>query len=138
MQTRSLRGRILGLAGACLVGVGPACAEGSLALAELLEVVKGEPRLVGQIEVEVRRRDLKVSQIVCSAARHGNQWRLLGGGRAAPYECTIGNRTVRIEAVRTYFDGNGHRLGQLGQAPDNLLFTRARSFREGNFSWTWS
>jgi len=25
---------------------------------------------------------------------------------------------VRIDAVRTYFDGSGRRLGQLGQVPD--------------------
>lgn len=138
MQSRSPRARMLAVACACLVGAGPAWAETRLPLAEVLEVVRGEPLLVGQIEVEVRRRDLKASEIVCIAAQHGDQWRLLGGGRAAPYACTIGDRTLRIEAVRTYFDGNGHRLGQLGQAPDIVLFNRARYFREGNFRWTWS
>src|SRR5262245_37562373 len=32
------------------------------------------------------------------------KWRLLGGGRAAPYQCTIGDRTLRIDAERTFFD----------------------------------
>jgi hypothetical protein len=93
---------------------------------------------VSQIEVELRKRDLKVPEIVCIANRHGNQWRLLGGGRAAPYECSIGDRSLRIDAERVYFDANGRKLGQLGQAPDNLLFTRAKFFREGKFRWTWS
>jgi len=121
-----------------LVCASPAAGEESLALAEVLEAVKSEPQLVSQIEVELRKRDLKVPEIVCIADRHGNQWRLLGGGRAAPYECSIGDRSLRIDAERVYFDANGRKLGQLGQAPDNLLFTRAKFFREGKFRWTWS
>ena len=138
MLRRSLCIRTLALASLVFACACPAWAEGSLALAEVLEAVKGAPQLVGQIEVELRKRDLKVGEIVCIAARHGNQWRHLGGGRAAPYECRIGDRTVRIDAERTYFDIHGRRLGQLGQAPDNVLFSRATFFREGNFRWTWS
>ena len=138
MQTRSFRGWVAALTGLCLVCTSPAAGEGSLALAEVLEAVKSEPQLVSQIEVELRKRDLKVPEIVCIANRHGNQWRLLDGGRAAPYECSIGDRSLRIDAERVYFDANGRKLGQLGQAPDNLLFNRAKFFREGKFRWTWS
>lgn len=118
-------------------GLGPACAEGSMPLEAVLAAVKGEPTLVGQIEVELRKRDMKAAQVVCSAGRHGDQWKHLGGGLAAPYDCEIGNRTLHVEAERTYFDVNGKRLGKLGQAPDNVLFSRAKSFREGHFRWTW-
>jgi len=72
---------------------------------------------------------------LASPPQHGNEWRLLAGGRAAPYECRIGDRSLRIDAVRTYFDANGHKLGQ---AANELLFNKARYFREGNFRWTWS
>jgi len=138
MPTRSLRLRVVALAGLCSFWASPASAEVRLGLGDVLEAVKTEPQLVGQIEVELRRRDLKVPEIACVAAQHSNQWRLLGGGHAAPYACRIGERTVRIDAERTYFDGNGRRLGQLGQAPENVLFNRARFFRERNFRWTWS
>ena len=138
MPTQSFRGWVPALTGLCLVCASPAAGEESLALAEVLEAVKSEPQLVNQIEVELRKRDLKVPEIVCIANRHGNQWRLLGGGRAAPYECSIGDRSLRIDAERVYFDANGRKLGQLGQAPDNLLFTRAKFFREGKFRWIWS
>jgi len=138
MPTQSFRGWVPALTGLCLVCASPAAGEESLALAEVLEAVKSEPQLVSQIEVELRKRDLKVPEIVCIANRHGNQWRLLGGGRAAPYECSIGDRSLRIDAERVYFDANGRKLGQLGQAPDNLLFTRAKFFREGKFRWIWS
>ena len=138
MSTRSFSSRALALGGLCVLWTWPALAEGSLPLSEVLEAVRSEPQLVSQIEVELRKRDLKVPGIVCIAARHGNQWRQLGGGRAAPYECRIGDRTVRIDAERIYFDANGRKLGQLGQAPDNVLFNRAKFFREGKFRWTWS
>ena len=81
------------------------------------------------------RGDLKVRGMLCMAASHGTEWKLLGGGRAAPYECRIGDRTLRIDAERTYFDGQGHRLGQ---APGHLLLNRAKYFRERDFRWTWS
>ena len=55
-----------------------------------------------------------------------------------PTNATIGDRTVRIDAERVYFDANGRKLGQLGQAPDNVLLNRAKFFREGKFRWTWS
>jgi hypothetical protein len=138
MPTKSFRGRALIVAGLCAIWASPAWSEGSIALGEVLEAVKNEPQLVSQIEVEVRRRDLKVAGLVCIAARHGNQWRFLGGGRAAPYECSIGDRSLRIDADRTYYDINGRKLGQLGQAPDKLLFDRAKSFRETHIRWTWS
>jgi hypothetical protein len=123
---------------ACLIWSTPAWAPGSLGLDEVLQAVKSEPKLVSEIEVELRKRDLKVAEVICVAARHGNQWKHLGGGRAAPYECTIGDRELKIEAERTYYDSNGRRLGQLDQVPDKRLFERAKSFRETKFRWTWS
>ncbi len=138
MPTKSFCGLVLGLAGLGTIWGSPASCEGSLGLGEVLEAIKSEPQLVSQIEVEVRRRDLKVSGIACIAAQHGNQWRFLGGGRAAPYQCTIGDRTLRIDADLTYYDINGRKLGQLGHAPDKLLFDRAKSFRETHIRWTWS
>ena len=138
MPTRWSCVRVVALAGLGSFCVSAASAEIRLGLGEVLEAVKTEPQLVGQIEVELRRRDLKVPEIACVAAQHGDQWRLLGGGRAAPYACRIGERILRIDAERTYFDGNGRKLGQLGQALENVLFNRARFFRERNFRWTWS
>jgi len=116
----------------------PGQAEGSLGLGEVLQAVQSAPNLLGEIDAERRKRDLKVGEVVCIAARHGNQWKHLGGGRAAPYECPFGDRILKIEADRTYYDVNGKKLGRFGQASDKALFTRAKSFRETNFRWTWN
>jgi hypothetical protein len=138
MAARALRRQLLTLVGLGSIWAVPALAQGNMGLDEVMEAVKTAPQLIGQIEVEVRRRDLKIAGMVCMAASHGNEWRLLGGGRAAPYECRIGDLTLRIDAQRTYFDAQGHRLGELGRAPDHMLLNRAKYFRERDFRWTWS
>lgn len=115
----------------------PARAGGSIGLDEVLHAVQGAPQIALEVDAQRRRLDLKVAEVVCGAARHGNQWTHLGGARAAPYTCPIGDRTLTVDADRTYYDVNGKRLGQLGQAPDKVLFGRAKSFREGNFRWGW-
>lgn len=138
MHTKWLRMPLLALAGLWLLRAISASAQVSLGLAEVLEVVKGDPELVRQIEVELRKQDLKAPGIMCLAAQHGSEWRLLAGGRAAPYECRIGERLLHIDAMRTYFDISGRRLGQPGQAAPELLLNKARYFREGNFHWSWS
>jgi hypothetical protein len=135
MSIGAFRARVLALTCASIAWGVPASAQ-SLSLAEVLGAVRSEPQLVGQIEVELRRRDLKVPEIVCSAAQHGNQWRLFGAARSAPYECRIGDRSLRIDAERTYFDAQGHKLEDIGRVPDNILLSRAKYFRERNFRWT--
>lgn len=126
------------IAGLCMLWTTAVQTAGGLGLDQVLQLIRSEPKLASEIEVELRRRDLKVPDIGCAAAQHGNQWKFLGGGRAAPYQCRIGDRTVTIDAERIYYDVNGRKLGQIGQAPDNVLFNRARSYREGRFRWTWT
>ena len=72
--------------------------------------------------------------MTCLGARHGNQWTYLGGGRAAPYDCDIGQRSLHIEADRIYFDARGKSLGDLEKADQK----RAKTFLESNFRWTWT
>jgi hypothetical protein len=72
--------------------------------------------------------------LVAVDARHGNHWKYLGGGRAAPYECQIGKRTVLIEADRVYFDERGSLLGDLDKADPK----HAKTFKEDNFRWAWT
>jgi len=63
-----------------------------------------------QIDVELRWCGLKLAGIACAALARPRM-ALLGGDRAAPYPCIIGDHTLRIAAERTYFDGRGIRLG---------------------------
>lgn len=109
-------------------------AEGSLGLDEVLAAVARAPKLVAEIQAELDKNNLKAPGVTCIAARHGNQWKYLGGGRAAPYECEIGKRSITIEADRVYFDPKGKLLGDLDKADPK----RAKTFREDNFRWDWT
>jgi hypothetical protein len=112
----------------------PALAGGSLGLDEVLVAVEKAPKLVTEIQAALTKGNLKAAELACTAARHGNQWTFLGGGRAAPYECEIGQRSVVIEADRIYFDARGKSLGDLEKASPK----RAKTFQESNFRWTWT
>jgi hypothetical protein len=111
-----------------------AFAEGSLGLDEVLTAVAKAPKLVAEVQAELDKNGLKAADITCIAARHGNQWKYLGGGRAAPYECEIGKRSINIEADRVYFDPRGKLLGDLDKADPK----RAKTFKEDNFRWEWT
>ena len=112
--------------------------EESVPLSEVLKASRDTPDLLRQIDVELRRNYLKEGDISCVAASLGGQWKSLGGGHGAPFQCQFGGRTLRIEADRTFFDGRGKRLGRPGEVPDETLFDRARSFRDNNLRWDWT
>ena len=134
MGKRRVTRTALTLAGFIALAAAPAWAEGSLGLGEVLVAVEKAPKLVAEIRAELDKNNLKPEKVTCIGARHGNQWTYLGGGRAAPYECEIGKRSLQIVADRVYFDANGKPLGDLEKASPK----RAKTFREDNFRWTWT
>jgi len=69
------------------------------------------PDLLRQIDVELRRSYLKEGDVTCVASLLGDQWKSMSGGQCAPYQCRFGDRTLRIEAERTYFDARGKAPG---------------------------
>jgi len=129
-----LRRTALALAGLIALAATPAWAGGSLGLDEVLKAVEKAPKLVAEIQLELGKNKLKPEDVTCIGARHGNHWTYLGGGRAAPYECEIGVRSLQIEADRVYFDSRGRLLGDLDKADPK----RAKTFREDNFRWSWT
>jgi hypothetical protein len=135
--SRRAPGRRVGgltLAAFIALAAAPAWAEGSLGLDEVMVAVDKSPNLVAEIQAELGRNNLKAVDLSCVGARHGNQWTYLGGGRAAPYDCDIGKRSLHIEADRIYFDASGKSLGDLEKASPK----RAKTFVESNFRWTWT
>jgi hypothetical protein len=96
----------LALASFVVLAVAPARAEGSLGLDDVLVAVGKSPNLVAEIQA----------------------------GRAAPYQCDIGKRSITIEADRVYFDARGKSLGDVEKADQK----RAKTFQESNFRWTWT
>ena len=129
-----LKRMALAVAGLIALAAAPASADGTLGLSEVLTAVAKAPKLVEEIQAELDKNNLKPGDVTCIGARHGNHWKYLGGGRAAPYRCEIGKRSLAIEADRVYFDARGKLLGDLDKADPK----RAKAFREDNFRWTWT
>jgi len=119
---------------ASIAFVAPASAGGSLGLDEVLTAVAKAPKLTAELQAELDKNNLKAADVICSGARYGNHWKYLGGGRAAPYECDIGKRSITIEADVVYFDPKGKSLGNLDKADPK----RAKTFKEDNFRWKWT
>ncbi len=114
-------------------GIEPAWTGGSLSLEDVINAVKDVPNLGAEIHKELKDSGLNAEDVLCTAGRFGRHWKYLGGGRAAPYECSFGKRTLTIEAEQTYYDARGRSLGDIEKADP----ARARSFRERNFQWKW-
>jgi hypothetical protein len=55
---------------------------GSLGLDDVLDAVKADPKLVAEIQDEVKKSGLKTDGIVCTGFRHDNRWDELSGARA--------------------------------------------------------
>jgi len=130
----STRRTALVLAGSITMITAPVHSEGTLGLGEVLIAIDMVPKLIMEIDAELGNAQLKPENVTCIGARHGNHWAYLGGARAAPYECTINKRTLRIEADRIYLGARGRVLGDLDKADPK----QARAFRESNFRWTWT
>ncbi|MFN3657218.1 MAG: hypothetical protein ACK4UO_08195 [Pseudolabrys sp.] len=134
---RTLRRSIAPFAAAALAivaSIGPAWAPGSLPLHEVQAAVRSAPKLVDEIARALKASGRAAGDVVCWASRHGHHFKYLAGRRAAPYECTIGQRTLTIEAEITYYDARGRPLGDVDAADPRL----AKTFRERNFRWTWA
>jgi hypothetical protein len=129
-----LRGAAFVLAGFMALATSAASADGTLGLDEVLVAVDKAPKLVAEIKAELSKNNLKPGDVTCLGARHGNHWTYLGGGRAAPYRCEIGRRSLKIEADRVYFDARGKLLGDVDKADPK----RAKTFQESNFRWSWT
>jgi len=131
---------VLLAASLCVGGLSRAMAQGPSALRRVLEAVRAQPDLIRQTNVELPRRDLKAAGIICRAALHGEDWQLMGGGRA-PIP-TQQRRSQFAHRCRAHLvrcpraQARVHRLGQLSRAPDNFLHQRAKYSREANIHWS--
>jgi hypothetical protein len=124
----------LAVAGLIALAAAPAWADGTLGLGEVLTAVAKAQKRVAEIQAELDKNNLKSGDVTCIGARHGNHWKYLGGGRAAPYECEIVKRSLAIEADRVYFDARVKLLSDL----DKVDPKRAKTFRQDNFRWSWT
>lgn len=140
MRLASVRLASVRLASSALLSLGvglapaaPVHAGGSIALGEALANIDAPDALLREIDTAVRDAGTAADAVICSAARFGRHWTNLGGGRASPYECPIGGRTLHISGRHDYRDAAGAVVAE--DAAD--LPQRAASVRDVDVTWQW-
>jgi hypothetical protein len=116
------------------VGITAAWAPGSIPLSEVMDQLKDNQKLIDEIDAELKTQDLNPDNIVCIGCRFGNQWVNLGGARAIPYNCTVGNRTLDIDGELHLYDAAGKDLDM----DDTTAPEQATEYKQLNLTWKWS
>jgi hypothetical protein len=114
--------------------IGPvAHAGGSIALSDAMTNFNAPPALTDEIKGAIRAANVATDNVICNATRFGRHWTHLGGGRASPYECRIGDKTLIITGTHEYRDGAGNVLDE--NLPD--IHERAATHRDIDIKWEW-
>jgi len=125
--------RSLLIAAAALLALPAAHAGGSITLAEVIEQLSDDNKLMNAIFDELYAQKIRAEDVICTGARFGGHWRMLGGGRAVPFECQIGKRKLTIEGTVHLFDDEGKELSiDDDGAPD-----RAVEYNQRDLKWSW-
>lgn len=111
----------------------PALAGGSISLTEVLANFDAPPDLVATLDAAISDAGIAADDVICSGARFGRHWTHLGGGRASPYECPIGGRTLVISGRHEYRDEAGKVLDE------NIadIHEKAAVHRDVDVTWAW-
>ncbi len=113
--------------------VATAQAGGSIALTDAMANFDAPPALIDEIEGAIRAANVAADNVICGAARFGRHWKYLGGGRASPYQCPIGTKTLVITGTHQYRDAAGNVLHD--SLPD--LHEIAATHRDIDIKWGW-
>ena len=127
--------RTIAAAVAVLVGVTSALAGGSVGFDEVIQFAAQNRKLAREIKSSMQKQRLKQTDIRCDAARFGNHWTYLGGDRAPPFTCQIGNRVLTINGKIYFFNARGQLIQRGLDNPS--VFRTARSFKARNPAWSW-
>jgi hypothetical protein len=112
---------------ALVVQAAPVSAGGSVSLADLMELTKGEAGLQAELKSSLSAALTDEEDVQCTAMRLGRHFGALGGARVGPYECEIGGRILEVETEVEFVGPNG-----LAAEPED-----AESVRESKFKWSW-
>jgi hypothetical protein len=107
---------------------------GSLSLDEMMTLIDKSPHLKREVTDAVAKAKVKADEIGCDARRFPGQWRNLGGERAPPYVCKIGDKWLEVHAtVRV--------TGRGGKSFENITreaMKSATTVTETNPMWKWT
>lgn len=123
----------LGIGVFVLLGVGPAWAPGTIALDEVMEQLKDDRKLIGEIEAELKTQGLAAENVICLGARFGGHWSALGGARSIPYECELGKKKLAIDGTLQLYDARGNEIDMSDEKAPELAF----DYKQADLKWSW-
>ncbi|MFB2937071.1 hypothetical protein ACE1B6_17620 [Aerosakkonemataceae cyanobacterium BLCC-F154] len=89
----------------------PAFAGGTLALNEIMPLVRQSSKLNTEVNTALRQVGKKPSEITCVGVRLGRHFGPLSAYRVAPFDCNFGsNKVLHIEAENLVTLRNGHSI----------------------------
>ena len=107
---------------------------GSLGLDEMMPLIKKSPQLKREVAEAVAQTKLKGDEIRCDGMRFPGQWVNLGGERAAPYVCKIGDKWLEVRATVRVTGGRRKTFETItADAMKN-----ATTVSESNPTWKWT
>jgi hypothetical protein len=123
----------LGTAAFLAAGITAAWAPGTITLDEVMEQLKDDPKLTGEIDAQLKALNLKAEYAICVGARFGGHWAELGGARSVPYDCEIGTKKLHIEGTVHLYDERGNEIDMSDEkAPE-----RAFDYKQTDLTWKW-
>lgn len=123
----------LGIGVFVLLGVGKAWAPGTIALDEVMEQLKDDRKLIGEIEAELKTQGLGAASVICLGARFGGHWSALGGARSIPYECEVGKKKLAIDGTLQLYDARGNEIDMSDEKAPELAF----DYKQTDLKWSW-
>jgi hypothetical protein len=134
MQTlKSTLTRISAAAIFTLAGGTAAYALGSIPLTEVMDQLKGDTKLIAEIDNELKTQGLLATDVICSGLRFGNHWENLGGARAIPFDCDIGKLSLRIDGELHLYDKDGKELDADAEGTP----AAATDYKATDLKWEW-
>lgn len=106
---------------------------GTLALAEIMRLVRQNQRLRDEVDAALREAAKSADEITCIGKRIGN-WKYLAGARVQPYTCKIGERWLEITADLRVSGAGGEHYSTVS----DIAAQNATRVSETNPRWTWT
>jgi hypothetical protein len=107
---------------------------GSLGIDEMMPLIGRSPQLKREVTEAVAKTKLKAEEIRCDGMRFPGQWVNLGGERAAPYVCKIGDKWLEVRATVRVTGRKGKSFESI--TPDAMK--NATTVSETNPTWKWT
>lgn len=114
-----------------MIAASPAVAGGSVEIDQVMRLAGQSPKLMSEIQSELKKTGQTLVDVQCDAVRLGRYWTHLGGLRISPYTCDFGTRSLELTGTVEFYTDDG-------SIPDEeTRHEVARYVSESEPDWSW-